>query len=108
MNTLRFGTDGIRGIYGETLTEDTAYRLGAALAREGSILLGRDDRPSSPALARAVARGAASCGGKVNAVGLVTTPALYYLLSVSDCAVAVMVQSSLQWFWVGVQRCLEH
>ena len=94
MNTLRFGTDGIRGIYGETLTEDTAYRLGAALAREGSILLGRDDRPSSPALARAVARGAASCGGKVNAVGLVTTPALYYLLSVSDCAVAVMVTAS--------------
>lgn len=94
MNTLRFGTDGIRGIYGETLTEETAYRLGAALAREGRLLLGRDDRPSSPALARAVACGAASCGASVTAVGVVTTPALYYLLSVGDCARAVMVTAS--------------
>lgn len=94
MNTLRFGTDGIRGIYGTTLTEETAYRLGAALAEKGKILLGRDNRPSSPALARAVACGAAANGGEVRPIGVVTTPALYYLLSVSDCAYAVMVTAS--------------
>ena len=94
MNTLRFGTDGIRGIYGTTLTEDTAYRLGAALAERGKILIGRDNRPSSPVLARALACGVKACGGAFRAVGVVTTPALYYLLTVSDCDAAVMVTAS--------------
>ena len=91
---MRFGTDGIRGIYGDSLTEETAFCLGAALGSEGPVLLGRDNRPSSPALAQAVACGVAASGGKTNAVGVITTPALYYLLSVSDCAYAVMVTAS--------------
>ena len=93
MNT-RFGTDGIRGIYGETLTESDAYALGAALGENGEILIGRDNRPSSPILARAITAGAYSVGGKTRAVGVVTTPALYYMLSVSDCPCAVMVTAS--------------
>ena len=94
MKEIRFGTDGIRGIYGEDLTEETAYALGAALAKRGDILLGRDDRPSSPALARAIACGAHASGGGIRAVGLTTTPALYYLLTISDCSYAVMVTAS--------------
>ena len=90
----KFGTDGIRGIYGKTLNEADAYALGAALGEEGKILIGRDNRPSSPLLARALACGAASVGGKTDAVGVITTPALYRLLSVSDCAHAVMVTAS--------------
>ncbi|HAE88355.1 MAG TPA: phosphoglucosamine mutase [Clostridiales bacterium] len=94
MNTLRFGTDGIRGIYGTTLTEDTAYRLGAALAGYGKILIGRDNRPSSLSLAHALCCGVTANGGTFRAVGVVTTPALYYLLTVSDCDAAVMVTAS--------------
>ena len=39
-----FGTDGIRGIYGEGMTEDLAYRAGGALdyVFGGGALLGRD------------------------------------------------------------------
>ena len=94
MDKILFGTDGIRGIYGESLTEDVAFRLGAALAEEGSVLIGRDNRPSSPALARALACGALSHGGKVEVVGITTTPALFYLLSLSPCECAVMVTAS--------------
>ena len=94
MNELHFGTDGIRGVYGRTLTEETAYRLGAALGKRGELLIGRDNRPSSPSLARALACGAASVGGCTVAVGLTTTPALYYLLTRSVCAHAVMVTAS--------------
>ena len=94
MKTTHFGTDGIRGIYGETLTEETAYRLGAALGKTGSVLIGRDNRPSSPSLARALAEGIRSVGGDFQAVGVITTPALYYLLSISEHANAVMVTAS--------------
>ncbi len=94
MKSIRFGTDGIRGIYGKTLTEETAFRLGAALGKKGAVLIGRDNRPSSPSLARAVACGVAASGGTCRAVGVLTTPALYYLLTISSCAYAVMVTAS--------------
>ena len=54
MTTVRFGTDGIRGIAGETLTVEIAAALGAALMQQhpaGLVLLGRDTRPSGAALA---------------------------------------------------------
>ena len=92
--TAKFGTDGIRGIYGETLCEKDAFALGAALGKAGKLLIGRDNRPSSPTLARAVACGAASVGGEAAAVGVITTPALYYLLSRSKCTYGVMVTAS--------------
>lgn len=91
---MKFGTDGIRGVYGETLTENTAYRLGAALGKSGTVLIGRDNRPSSPSLARAVACGVASAGGSANAVGLVTTPALFYLTKALHAHYGVMITAS--------------
>lgn len=92
--TARFGTDGIRGRYGETLTEETAFALGRALGEKGSVLIGRDNRPSSPSLARAVACGAASAGATCRSVGLTTTPALYYTLTQLTFTHAVMVTAS--------------
>lgn len=44
-----FGTDGIRGIYGETLCDDLAYLVGNFLgysADGGKVVLGRDTRIS--------------------------------------------------------------
>lgn len=90
----RFGTDGIRGVYGETLTEQTAFALGRALGESGSVLIGRDNRPSSPALARAIACGASSVGAPCFSVGLTTTPALYYLLTKLSYSYAAMVTAS--------------
>ena len=94
MEKSKFGTDGIRGIYGKDLTEEVARRLGSALGRQGRVLIGRDNRPSSPTLLQAVAQGVRSVGGDCSAVGLTTTPALYYLLTQSDFTYAVMITAS--------------
>ena len=43
MAAVRFGTDGIRGIAGESLTDSIAYALGRAIAAHfpgGTILIG--------------------------------------------------------------------
>ena len=61
----------IRGIYGETLTDEIAYRIGRAAAQYLSvpeIAVGRDMRLSSPQLAAALIRGITDQG--VNAIEL--------------------------------------
>ena len=84
MTTVRFGTDGIRGIAGETLTVEIAAALGVALMQQhpaGLVLLGRDTRPSGPALAAAVAGAIETLGGTVIDVGVIPTPGLASLVA---------------------------
>jgi phosphoglucosamine mutase len=74
-----FGTDGVRGIVGASLTEDLVERVGRAAvlwsgARE--VLVGRDTRASGVGLEQAVARGAASAGAAVRLAGVLPTPAV--------------------------------
>src|SRR5919204_1957812 len=61
-----FGTDGVRGIVGESLTADLVERLGRAAtlwSGRGRVFIGRDTRGSGVELADAFARGVASAGG---------------------------------------------
>ncbi len=84
MTTVRFGTDGIRGIAGETLTVEIAAALGVALMQQhpaGLVLLGRDTRPSGPVLASALAGAIESHGGTVIDVGVIPTPGLASLVA---------------------------
>ncbi len=77
-----FGTDGVRGIVGETLTEDLVERLGKAAtlwAGGGSALIGRDTRASGPELAAALTRGILSAGGTAVLAGVLPTPAVALL-----------------------------
>ena len=91
MNKFSFGTDGVRGIYGKTITDETAFRLGFALGKEGNVLIGEDNRPSSPALRRALAAGVKAGGGKAVFAGVTTTPALFYTLTARNEDLAVRV-----------------
>ena len=76
----------IRGIYNETLTDDTAYLVGRSIGSEvlaqgqDSIALARDGRLSGPALLQALSDGIRSTGCHVVNVGMVPTPALYLSL----------------------------
>ncbi len=84
MTTVRFGTDGIRGIAGETLTVELAAALGVALMQQhpaGLVLIGRDTRPSGPALASALAGAIEAHGGTVIDVGVIPTPGLASLVA---------------------------
>jgi phosphoglucosamine mutase len=77
-----FGTDGVRGIVGDTLTTDLVERLGKAAALwsgRGRVFVGRDTRASGPELEDAFARGVASAGGVAVLAGVLPTPAVALL-----------------------------
>ena len=77
-----FGTDGVRGVVGETLTADLVERLGKATALwcgRGRVFVGRDTRASGPELEEAFARGVASAGGTAVLAGVLPTPAVALL-----------------------------
>jgi phosphoglucosamine mutase len=77
-----FGTDGVRGIVGRSLTPDLVERLGKAAALwsgAGGVLVGRDTRASGPELEQALARGVASAGGVAVLAGVLPTPAVALL-----------------------------
>jgi phosphoglucosamine mutase len=77
-----FGTDGVRGVVGETLTADLVERLGKAAALwcgRGRIFVGRDTRASGPELEDAFARGIASAGGSAVLAGVLPAPAVALL-----------------------------
>jgi phosphoglucosamine mutase len=77
-----FGTDGVRGVVGETLTTDLVERLGKAAALwcdRGRIFVGRDTRGSGLELEEAFAAGIASAGGTAVLAGVLPTPAVALL-----------------------------
>lgn len=82
-----FGTDGIRGVVGETLTAQEAFRVGQAVAavltedlgRRPVVLIGKDTRVSSDMLESALMAGICDVGGDVKPLGTIPTPAVAYL-----------------------------
>jgi phosphoglucosamine mutase len=74
-----FGTDGVRGVVGETLTAELVEQLGKAAtvwAGRGRVFVGRDTRGSGPELEEALARGIVSGGGVAVLAGVLPTPAV--------------------------------
>src|SRR5438093_9249526 len=77
-----FGTDGVRGIVGETLTPELVEKLGKAAALwsgRGRVFVGRDTRASGIELEGALGRGVASAGGSAVLAGVLPTPAVALL-----------------------------
>ncbi|MCS7050583.1 MAG: phosphomannomutase/phosphoglucomutase [Thermomicrobium sp.] len=87
----------IRGIYPTELDEHLAYRIGRAFAlylQPRQVVVGRDMRVSSPALAEAIIRGLLDQGIDVTDVGLVSTDALYFAVGNYRFDGGVMVTAS--------------
>jgi phosphoglucosamine mutase len=96
--TLRFGTDGVRGVAGTELTPEVVLALGRAAARELGrpglpFLVGRDTRLSGPLLAAALAAGIAAEGVDVEDVGVLPTPAVAALAAARQAPAAVISAS---------------
>ena len=73
----------IRGSFPEEVNEDISHKIGAAfvqLLSEKNIVVARDMRISSPALADAFIKGAIESGATVTDIGMTTTPMLYYAI----------------------------
>ena len=78
-----FGTDGVRGVVGASLTDDLVTRIARAATlwsgRRSRVVVGRDTRASGPALETAVARGIVEAGGTAVLAGVLPTPAVALL-----------------------------
>jgi phosphomannomutase len=87
----------VRGVYGQDLTEDTAYLIGRAAAQYlnvSEIAVGRDMRVSSPQISEALMRGITDQGTNVVDLGLITTDGLYFAVGKFNYAAGAMVTAS--------------
>ncbi|TMD77826.1 MAG: phosphomannomutase/phosphoglucomutase [Chloroflexi bacterium] len=87
----------VRGIYGENLTDDVAYRIGRAAAQYlqvPEIAVGRDMRLSSPQLAAALIRGITDQGVNAIDLGMTTTDGLYFAVGKFNFPAGVMITAS--------------
>lgn len=93
-----FGTDGFRGYFGEKLTADHAYHIGRYLGSvtkgDERIFVGQDTRLSSPILAHALMAGALASGANLVDLGVITTPAISFLLQTYRKGFGVMISAS--------------
>ena len=91
-----FGTNGIRGIVGETITSQFAYGIGSSVAshfKSEKILVGRDGRTSSQMLAEGAVGGILARGNGVEDCGVITTPGLQFLAKISTAPGIVITAS---------------
>ncbi|MDO5038001.1 MAG: phosphoglucosamine mutase [Tissierellia bacterium] len=99
-----FGTDGIRGLVGQDLSPQLAFRAGLAAGeilankeksgKRGQVVLGRDTRISGPMLASALASGLAAMGLDVIDLGVIPTPGVAYLVRKYQADLGVVISAS--------------
>ena len=101
--SLRFGTDGVRGVANTQLTAELTLALGRAAARvlveaatlgkRPSLLVGRDTRLSGPLLSAALIAGLTAEGVDVVDLGVLPTPGVAHASAVG-AAPAAMISAS--------------
>jgi phosphomannomutase len=100
----------VRATYPSPLNEEMAWKVGhataqflkrsransgaAAVKMENAVVVGRDMRPSSPDLAKALSDGLRSVGMDVIDVGMVDTSFIYFAINHLDCVGGVMTTAS--------------
>jgi len=91
-----FGTSGIRGPIGETVTADLALAVGRAVATDGAetVVIGRDARDSGQFLVDAAAAGCCECGADVIDLGLAATPTVARSIARLDADAGIAVTAS--------------
>lgn len=96
-DTGAFKTYDVRGRVGDQLDEAFAYALGFAVAEvlgARHVVVGRDVRPSSRALAAALSQGIASAGSDVSDLGLCGTEEVYFGTDHLEAGAGIMVTAS--------------
>ena len=96
-----FGTDGIRGVAGETLTADLSFKVGKALGKlltdkkdRPKVIIGRDTRISCDMIEYSLTAGLTSVGVDVMTVGVIPTPAIAYLTKTIETDSGIMISAS--------------
>lgn len=101
MSRRYFGTDGIRGLVGESpMTPEFVMKLGWAAGRalgaegKGTVLIGKDTRISGYVFESALEAGLASAGMDVRLLGPLPTPAVAYLTRTQNAVAGVVISAS--------------
>ncbi len=102
MSPLVESFSGIRGVWGEGLTEDVCRRYGFAYGQwvtrqhaNASIVIGADTRPSRPYVKRALEAGLTAAGvAELIDVGILSTPATEHAVRAFGAAGGVMITAS--------------
>lgn len=93
-----FGTDGIRGRFGDFLTselaERVAYAAGQLIPANSRVIVGRDTRNSGPILEAALVAGFRKSGNHVVRLGVIPTPGVAFLALEANVQLAVMITAS--------------
>lgn len=98
MNNLNcFKPYGIRGVVDEDIDEYMAFRIGFAMATHLNaqcIVVGGDNRLSSPSLRHSVIDGIRSAGCNAIDIGLCGTEEMYFATAYNQCSGGVMITAS--------------
>ena len=92
-----FGTNGIRGIFGDDFNLEFIHDISIAFAtyfENGPILVGYDGRESSPLIAKTVCSALNFVGLNCNLAGLVPTPALEFAVRELGYKGGIMITAS--------------
>jgi phosphoglucosamine mutase len=95
--TLRFGTDGVRGVANEELTVELVTALGRAAVRvlgtSAPFVIGRDTRRSGPMIEAALVAGVCAEGADALLVGVLPTPGIAHVARERGAPAAVISAS---------------
>ena len=100
VNKLMFREYDIRGIWYEDITEEISYHIGRAFATKllslgkNKMLVGYDNRLSSPIIEENLIKGLTEGGVNVVRLGLVTTPMYYYAWDKLNIHAGIMITAS--------------
>src|SRR5438094_1972362 len=92
-----FGHNEFMWVSGKEIDSAHAFRVGSAfvtLFPKHKVLIGRDGRISSPMLLEGVAAGLLAHVNNVEDLGLITTPALEFLVKNTSSSAGVMITAS--------------
>lgn len=87
----------IRGVYGHDFDSSDVRKIGFFLPKllnANTVLVGRDDRASSPEIFAALCDGITLSGADVVSIGLATTPTVYFATATKGFDAAVQITAS--------------
>ena len=105
---LIFKAYDIRGIFGETLTLETAYKIGYAFAEfvdSEKIIIGHDGRLSNKEMLNAVASGIEKNNKSILYIGTVPTDVVYSLSGLKELPGVIITASHNPKEWTGLKFC---
>lgn len=101
MQNKLFGTDGIRGIWKDTISPELAFLLGKAVSKvferkdeKNIIVIGKDTRLSCDSLLSALASGLTACGTDVILLGVVPTALVPFAIKEHKAVAGIMITAS--------------